>query len=395
MPKPASVSRIPVSLEIGNAGSSRRTKRRIDSRPGRWKTRRSPIDPRTGSSVMLSAAPSPGRPGGAGLRLCAGPGGRPSRRRLAANPGAAGGWRTLRPEADRGPAPPRLAQDGSDRLAPGCRARRNDGLISTSSLVVGVAAAGSPRGDGARSPRSPAWSPARSRWPPASMSRSVHRPTPSAPIWPANGRSWPPPRTSSGRSSPRSTPAAASRPELAAQVAEQLMAHDALAAHARDELGLSEARARGRSRPRWRPPRHSPSAPRRRCPWPRRCPSRFSPRRRVDARCAPPRVLGGAAAHLVAPRCARARPASPSGAPWRSAPPRSSAACSERWSHPSRPERPRAASVTSAAGSRRRSRGPRARGRRRRGGRGRAPRGLVLRSGHQAIVPSTAADLAP
>jgi len=30
-------------------------------------------------------------------------------------------------------------------------------------------------------------------------------------------------------------------PELAAQVAEQLMAHDALAAHSRDELGLSEA----------------------------------------------------------------------------------------------------------------------------------------------------------
>ena len=29
-------------------------------------------------------------------------------------------------------------------------------------------------------------------------------------------------------------------PELAAQVAEQLMAHDALAAHSRDELGLSE-----------------------------------------------------------------------------------------------------------------------------------------------------------
>jgi len=32
-------------------------------------------------------------------------------------------------------------------------------------------------------------------------------------------------------------------PELAAAVAEQLMAHDALAAHARDELGMSEARA--------------------------------------------------------------------------------------------------------------------------------------------------------
>ena len=30
------------------------------------------------------------------------------------------------------------------------------------------------------------------------------------------------------------------RPVLAKQVAEQLMAHDALAAHARDELGISE-----------------------------------------------------------------------------------------------------------------------------------------------------------
>jgi len=30
-------------------------------------------------------------------------------------------------------------------------------------------------------------------------------------------------------------------PELAGQVADQLMAHDALAAHARDELGMSEA----------------------------------------------------------------------------------------------------------------------------------------------------------
>ena len=56
LPKPASVNRIPVSLEIGNAGSSRRTKRRIDSRPGLWKTRRSPIDPRTGSSVTFLTA---------------------------------------------------------------------------------------------------------------------------------------------------------------------------------------------------------------------------------------------------------------------------------------------------------------------------------------------------
>ena len=35
-------------------------------------------------------------------------------------------------------------------------------------------------------------------------------------------------------------------PALAEQVAEQLMAHDALGAHARDELGISEGCARAR-----------------------------------------------------------------------------------------------------------------------------------------------------
>ena len=41
-------------------------------------------------------------------------------------------------------------------------------------------------------------------------------------------------------------------PELAVQVAQQLMAHDALGAHARDELGISETLTHDRCRP------HSP-----------------------------------------------------------------------------------------------------------------------------------------
>ena len=39
-------------------------------------------------------------------------------------------------------------------------------------------------------------------------------------------------------------------PALAKQVSEQLMAHDALGAHARDELGISRRSRRVRSRPR-------------------------------------------------------------------------------------------------------------------------------------------------
>ena len=51
-------------------------------------------------------------------------------------------------------------------------------------------------------------------------------------------------------------------PELAQQVAKQLMAHDALAAHARDELGISAAL---RARPVYRRPSSRPS----RLPWAR------------------------------------------------------------------------------------------------------------------------------
>ncbi len=64
-------------------------------------------------------------------------------------------------------------------------------------------------------------------------------------------------------------------PELAKQVAEQLMAHDALGAHARDELGISETSVRARSRRRSRPRAASPSA--------RRCRCWLSPRSRSRA----------------------------------------------------------------------------------------------------------------
>jgi VIT1/CCC1 family predicted Fe2+/Mn2+ transporter len=71
------------------------------------------------------------------------------------------------------------------------------------------------------------------------MCRCIRRPIPSRPIW----------RASAANSN--ATPAAEQRelsgiyvqrgldPSLARQVAEQLMAHDALGAHARDELGIS------------------------------------------------------------------------------------------------------------------------------------------------------------
>ena len=55
-------------------------------------------------------------------------------------------------------------------------------------------------------------------------------------------------------------------PKLAAEVSRQLMAKDALGAHARDELGISETCSRARSRRRSHPRRHSPWGPRSRSP---------------------------------------------------------------------------------------------------------------------------------
>lgn len=67
-------------------------------------------------------------------------------------------------------------------------------------------------------------------------------------------------------------------PALARQVAEKLMAHDALEAHARDELAFPPPRAPGRCRPRWHRPSVSLSARCCRCWW--RCGCRLPGRGR-------------------------------------------------------------------------------------------------------------------
>ena len=104
----------------------------------------------------------------------------------------------------------------------------NDGIVSTASLIVGVAAAAATR-----------WL-ARCRWQPANMvSVSSQSDTEQADL--ARERK----ELRDDEASEHAELAAiyAERgvePDLARKVAEQLMAKDALGAHARDELGISE-----------------------------------------------------------------------------------------------------------------------------------------------------------
>jgi VIT1/CCC1 family predicted Fe2+/Mn2+ transporter len=113
----------------------------------------------------------------------------------------------------------------------------NDGIVSTASLLVGVAAA-TPRRATCSSPASPGSSPGdvdgrgRIRLGPFAGRRRERRPVEG---------------TQGARAGARRGAARADRiyvrrglePGLALQVAEQLTAHDALGAHARDELGIS------------------------------------------------------------------------------------------------------------------------------------------------------------
>jgi vacuolar iron transporter family protein len=115
----------------------------------------------------------------------------------------------------------------------------NDGILSTSSLVLGVAAAHATHrtywSQGWR-----AWWLVLCRWLPVSTCLSTHRQTPNRP-----NSSW------SARNSKQTDKgehkelmaiyvARGLDPSLAKQVADQLMVHDSLGAHARDELGISE-----------------------------------------------------------------------------------------------------------------------------------------------------------
>jgi VIT1/CCC1 family predicted Fe2+/Mn2+ transporter len=118
----------------------------------------------------------------------------------------------------------------------------NDGLISTASLVVGVAAAGTERSAvliaGVAGLVAGAMSMAAGEF----VSVSSQADTESADI----ARERHELATDPAGERAELTGIYVKRgltPELAAQVTEQLMAHDALGAHARDELGLSEITA--------------------------------------------------------------------------------------------------------------------------------------------------------
>ena len=65
------------------------------------------------------------------------------------------------------------------------------------------------------------------------------RPTPKRPTWHANARNSPSSRRSNWPNSPQIYIERGVEPELALQVADQMTAKDALARHARDELGIS------------------------------------------------------------------------------------------------------------------------------------------------------------
>jgi VIT1/CCC1 family predicted Fe2+/Mn2+ transporter len=116
----------------------------------------------------------------------------------------------------------------------------NDGIVSTASLIIGVAAANASRHDllvaGVAGMMAGAMSMAAGEFVSVSSQRDVEqadvaREREELVAQPAFER----------RELAAIYVARGLTPELAAQVAEQLMAHDALAAHSRDELGLSEA----------------------------------------------------------------------------------------------------------------------------------------------------------
>lgn len=118
----------------------------------------------------------------------------------------------------------------------------NDGLISTGSLVVGVAAAGSPRGEVLLAAVAGLVAGALSMAAGEYVSVGSQADTEAADL--ARERHELATAPAAERAELASIYAGRGlTPELAAQVADQLMAHDALGAHARDELGLSDQHA--------------------------------------------------------------------------------------------------------------------------------------------------------
>ncbi len=118
----------------------------------------------------------------------------------------------------------------------------NDGLLSTSSLVVGVAAAGAPRGQvlvaGVAGMVAGAVSMAAGEY----VSVSSQTDTEAADLAREREELAANPE-GEHQELARIYRTRGLEPDLAARVADQLMAHDALGAHARDELGISEVTA--------------------------------------------------------------------------------------------------------------------------------------------------------
>ncbi len=116
----------------------------------------------------------------------------------------------------------------------------NDGILSTSSLVLGVAAAHATHSN-VWLPEWPAWWPGLCRWLLENTCLSTHRQTPNRPSSKLERAELKADDKGEHKELMAIYVARGLDPSLAKQVAQQLMAHDALGAHARDEFGISEA----------------------------------------------------------------------------------------------------------------------------------------------------------
>ena len=103
----------------------------------------------------------------------------------------------------------------------------NDGIVSTASLLLGVAAHRAARMSAGRGVAGLVAGPC--RWPRANTSLSARRPTPSAPTSSATSRSWPPTSRHEHEELAASTSRGASTRRWRRKLPIELMAHDALA----------------------------------------------------------------------------------------------------------------------------------------------------------------------
>ena len=115
----------------------------------------------------------------------------------------------------------------------------DDGILSTASLILELPRRTAVAGMFS-SQVSPVWSPGLCRWPPASTCRYDRKRTPSRRIFKLERSELGTDDQFEHQELEAIYVGRGLDPALAKQVADQLMAYDALGAHARDELGISE-----------------------------------------------------------------------------------------------------------------------------------------------------------